>query len=649
MNRTSSLMRDLVAQNSSLRPQIYFKSSLIALARAMEDLVLAGDDEPLVIANFQQESFFHPQERRFNRIAQKTDQVYVLAVPNAKSDFGVVKCGYETISLQTTDALAGEKYLIIIGQQYSACLVGQEKLSATEFEEMGISMKQGKRFEGFWTFDLDVTRSAAQWLLGTIEEYRPHLAEKIAKAKEFYLSQPKVSTKPLLIPSQQVDLGIFTQRLVTYLQAAQYKLLKAYKTIAIAERKEHLINQITQAQRQSLNPEEILSITVRELGHNFPHCRCILYRIEPDKMEVTIENEFVPPSMASLSGQKWSVADNPVFIVAQTQDSALVINNVADNIYLQENSTLKEKIARAGIDSWLMVPIRYQNSLLGVLELHYSGTASSPWHSEDIALVEAVANNAGVALTQASAYTNLVDLNQKLAALERIQNNLIAVVGHELRTPITTIRVCLESLASEPNMPGELRKAMLETALADSERLGQLIQDMLTLSKLEAKKAYCNIESVEIAYALNLALVQLKRSSQLTKIPKIKVDLPQQLPAVLADAEGLVEVFSKLLENACKFTPGEGEIVITAQVQESMLEVIVADTGRGIEASQLETIFELFSQSEGYLRRTVNGAGLGLVICRLIINTMGGKIWATSEGEDKGSQFHFTIPVDSLR
>ena len=649
MNRTSSLMRDLVVQYSNLRSQIYFKSSLIALARAMEDLVLAGDDKPLIIANFQQETFFRPQERRFNRIAEKTDQVYVLAVPNAKSDFGVVKCGYETISLQTTDALAGEKYLIIIGQQYSACLVGQEKLSPTEFEDMGISMKQGKRFEGFWTFDLDVTRSAAKWLLGTIEEYRPQLAQKIAKAKEFYLSQPKVLTKPLLIPSQQVDLGIFTQRLVTYLQAAQYKLLKAYKTIAVAERKEHLINQITQAQRQSLNPEDILSITVRKLGQIFPHCRCILYRVDPDKMEVTIENEFVPPSMASLSGQKWSVADNPVFIVAQTQDSALVIENVADNIYLQENCTIKEKIARAGIDSWLMIPIRYQNALIGVLELHYSGTASSPWHSEDIALVEAVANNAGVALTQASAYTNLVELNQKLAALERIQNNLIAVVGHELRTPITTIRVCLESLASEPNMPGELRKAMLETALADSERLGQLIQDMLTLSKLEARKAYCNIESVEIAYALNLALLQLKRNSQLTKIPEIKVDLSEQLPTVLADAEGLVEVFYKVLENACKFTPGEGEIVITTQVQESMVEVSVADTGRGIEASQLETIFELFSQSEGYLRRTVNGAGLGLVICRLIINTMGGKIWATSKGKDKGSQFHFTIPVDSLR
>ena len=68
----------------------------------------------------------------------------------------------------------------------------------------------------------------------------------------------------------------------------------------------------------------------------------------------------------------------------------------------------------------------------------------------------------------------------------------------------------------------------------------------------------------------------------------------------------------------------------------------------GIEASQLEIIFDRFSQSESYLRRTVGGVGLGLVICRQIINGMGGKIWATSEGKDRGSQFYFTIPIESL-
>ena len=329
MKLTNSLLGDLVTEYSNLRPQIYFKSSLLALARAMEDLILASDDVPLVIANFQHERFFRQQERRFHRIAQKTDQVYVLAVPDRESGFASANFGYETIPLETTDILAGERHLVILGQQYTACLVGQEKLSLNELREIGTPVEQGKRFEGFWTFDSSVTKSAADWLLGRIQGYRSQLSSKIEQARQFYHLNERLSSKPLLVTNQSVDISIFTQRLVTYLQAGQYKLLKAYKAIAVAERKEHLINKIAQAQRHSLNPQEILRITVRELGQIFPQCRCILYRVNPDDTGVTIEYEFVPPGIPSLLGQQWSVVDNPVFIIAQTQDSALVINDVA--------------------------------------------------------------------------------------------------------------------------------------------------------------------------------------------------------------------------------------------------------------------------------------------------------------------------------
>ena len=657
MNLTNSLLRDLVTEFPSLRPQIYFKSSLIALASAMEDLVLASDDIPLVIANFQQERFFRSSERRFSRIAQKTDQAYMLAVPDQESGFLIDDAGYETIPLAPTDTLAGEKFLVIIGQQYTACLVGQEKLSLKELREMRTPVEQEKRFEGFWTFDANLTRTAIDWLLGRIQVYRPELAAKIAEARQFYL-QDRLSRNNFLLTSQSVDLDIFTKKLVTHLQAGQYKLLKAYKAIAVAQRKEYLINQISQKQRNSLNSEEVLKITIRELGQIFPHCRCLLYPINPDEVEVTIEYEFVSGQTVSLLGQKWSVVDNPVFIVAQTQDSALVINNVAENTYLQDNPILKEKIERAAIASWLMVAIRYQDKLLGVVELHYSGTKEFNWQAEDIALVEAVANNTGTALTQARAYTNLRELNEKLAAVERIQNNLIAVVGHELKTPLSTIRIFLESLANGPDMPQELQKAMLDLALSDSDRLSQLIKDFLTISKLEAGKAYCDIELVEISYPLELALHRIKKNSSVRAIPRIQVQLASGLPAIEANVEGIVEVFYKLLDNACKFTPPEGEIIISADIQkesqtlaknvvwQKSLVVTIADTGRGIEANQLDIIFKRFSQSENYLRRTTSGVGLGLVICRQIIHGMGGEIWATSEGENRGSQFHFTIPLD---
>jgi signal transduction histidine kinase len=107
-----------------------------------------------------------------------------------------------------------------------------------------------------------------------------------------------------------------------------------------------------------------------------------------------------------------------------------------------------------------------------------------------------------------------------------------------------------------------------------------------------------------------------------------------------------VEVLSKLLDNACKFTEPEGEVFIAAKSNGGkMLEVTVTDTGRGIEPNRLEAVFDRFYQEEGALRRTAGGTGLGLAICRQIVLGLGGEIWAESAGRNQGSQFHFTLPI----
>jgi signal transduction histidine kinase len=123
------------------------------------------------------------------------------------------------------------------------------------------------------------------------------------------------------------------------------------------------------------------------------------------------------------------------------------------------------------------------------------------------------------------------------------------------------------------------------------------------------------------------------------------VNIPADLPFVRADGEWLVEVLTKLLDNACKFTTGQDRIGIEAYNVESMLEVVVADTGRGIAPELLQKVFERFYQAEGSLRRTAGGTGLGLAICRQIVNGWGGEIWAESAGKDSGSRFHFTVPA----
>lgn len=404
----------------------------------------------------------------------------------------------------------------------------------------------------------------------------------------------------------------------------------------------------------SPNVKNILSATVRELSKMFPNCRCLLYRLEAEAKGVIIEHESSPKQMPSLLGQHWYIADNPLFSLALKRDSALIVNNVTDSRHIAKRSALKQIIAEAKIHSWLIFPIRDRGRLLGAIELH-SKNKQFHWRSQDVSLIEALANSIGAALSQVDVCQNLVDLNARLAAVERVQSNLIAIVGHELRTPLSTIKICLESLATEPTMPASIKNVMLDTALQDTGRLEKLIQSFLTISKLEIGKAYRNIEPTDITYALNLALCRVQTTERIKNLPEIEVRFPPQLPLVLADIDGLVEVLVRLLDNACKFTPADGEITISIATRESkikaldrqpMLEVVVSDTGRGIDSSQLKTIFDRFSQSEDHLRRTTNGVGLGLVIASKIIEGMGGKMWARSKGENRGSQFHFTVPIE---
>ncbi len=259
--------------------------------------------------------------------------------------------------------------------------------------------------------------------------------------------------------------------------------------------------------------------------------------------------------------------------------------------------------------------------------------------------------------------TKLQDSNscEQLEILEHTRKNLIAIVGHELRTPLCTIQICLESLIREPTMPPEYQQVMLEIALGDIERLRQLIQDFFLLLRLENGQLYHRPDFIEIQEVIDIALSSLRANARECYLPQVTVDIPSQLPKIQVDGDRVVEALVKLIDNAYKFTDIDGIINIQVRInqvkvddetEKSMsttstvvLEVIVADTGRGIAPDNLEAVFDHFYQEEDSLRRSVGGTGIGLAICRYIVHSLGGKIWASSKGKQKGTQIHFTVPV----
>jgi DICT domain-containing protein/nitrogen-specific signal transduction histidine kinase len=620
---------------------MYFKSSLTALSHAMEDQVLASSERPLIIASFQRERFYRQEAHRYRRIADVTDQVYVLAAP--ETDFKHHSGEYETVAFDPDDALSQEWHLVVVGRQYTACLICRENRSSATQENPSpelLAMDQVRRFDGVWTSDPAVSYDAAAILLDRIEQYRPELADKLEDARQRYLS-----TAPTL---RDVDPDPFAQRLVTYLQAGQYKLLKAYRSIAAQEQRERLINSITSAIRRSLDPAEIFRIAVQEMGQALDVCRCVLYRYKEGQSSAEIRHEYLSRAVDSLQGESWQLGDNPlVQKIVQDHEIIAIDDTAAEPPEGIDLKPLRSQIEQWHIRSWLLVPILYKGRLLGMIELHHCQPQPYSWPKDEISLVDAIATQLGVALIQAESYAHLEDLNQQLEALDRTRSNLIAITGHELRTPLSTIQVCLESLATEPDMSAELRQVMLNSALSDADRMRKLVQDFLTLSQLESGRIEWHLEPLSVEECIDLALSSVRaRSSNQDSVPSIEVDMPQNLPLIRADGEWLVEVLSKLIDNACKFTGADGQITVKAKSNGGhMLEITVADTGRGIEPQRLEFVFDRFYQEEGALRRTTGGTGLGLAICRQIVTGLGGEIWAESPGRDQGSQFHFTVPT----
>ncbi len=654
MSISTSVLAELLKVLPDLVPQMYFKSSLTALSHAIEDQVLAGSESPLVIACFQKERFYRQEAHRYQRITNKSDHVYVLSAP--ETDFRNSSDFYETIAFEPTDALAQEWHLVVISSLYANCLICRENSATTNVS--GTAMDTTRRFEGIWTFNKRVSYTAAEILLKRIVCYRPELEAKVEEALARYIpkkvtssSTPKRSRSKARIPQENPD--PFVQRLITYLQAGQYKLLKAYRSIEAQEKRERLLRSMTIAIRQSLNPEQILQVAVEKLGEVLGACRCLVYRCQAEDRTAKIKHEFLGQEVSSLQGKTWYLQDNPLFraVVATNESLHILDTSNESRLSNQKCSQLQGKswseiLQQYRIASWLLVPILYQGRLLGMVELHGCSTDAGNWSTEEIALVEAIATQMGVAIIQAEAYANLEDLNQQLEALDRTRSNLVAITGHELRTPLSTIQVCLESLATEPDMSLELRQVMLNTALSDTERMRKLVQDFLTLSQLESGRVQWHPEAISLQECIDLSLSSIRARSQSDELPQISSQVIAQLPLVQADGEWLVEVLAKLIDNACKFTSSEGNVTINAQSHsENMVEVIVADTGRGIEPKRLEKVFDRFYQEEGALRRTAGGTGLGLAICRQIVNRWGGEIWAESPGKDAGSKFHFTVPV----
>lgn len=231
----------------------------------------------------------------------------------------------------------------------------------------------------------------------------------------------------------------------------------------------------------------------------------------------------------------------------------------------------------------------------------------------------------------------------KTKKLESQRKDLVANISHELKTPLSSIKGYSETLIGSAAGSPEKMKEFAEIIYRNAERLENLVEDILALSRLEQHEEKLQVQPMELEKSIKEARGHLKHLADLKKI-KIRNNVLSKLPLVAADPKKIQKVLNALLENAVKFTAENGVVSVSAQKMEGEIEVCVQDDGPGISEQDLPRIFERFYRVEKSRTREIGGSGLGLAMAKHIVLAHGGNIWVRS-CPGKGSSFYFTLPI----
>jgi signal transduction histidine kinase len=230
---------------------------------------------------------------------------------------------------------------------------------------------------------------------------------------------------------------------------------------------------------------------------------------------------------------------------------------------------------------------------------------------------------------------------ERLREFDRLKDEFIAVISHELRTPLTSVYGAAVTLQKR-NVGEEMQGALLEIVSDEAGRLARLLDDALSASRLHADRETFEIvatDGAEIARSVVDAA-----QSRLPEGQELKLVTHEQLPRVAADPDKLRQVLVNLTENAIKYSPDGGRTVVRVDLAGPALRFSVRDQGIGIAPEEQARIFERFHRLDPNMTRGVGGTGLGLYICRELVQRMGGRIWVTSH-EGAGSTFAFDLPL----
>jgi signal transduction histidine kinase len=230
----------------------------------------------------------------------------------------------------------------------------------------------------------------------------------------------------------------------------------------------------------------------------------------------------------------------------------------------------------------------------------------------------------------------------RVQSSQKSQRDFVANVSHELKTPLTSIQGFAQAMLDGTAETPAARQQAAEVIFAESGRMHRMVLDLLDLARLEAGTADLKMSPLEVPALLNATADKFTPQAQQASV-SLRVEVPPNLPTLIGDGDRLAQVFTNLVDNALKFTPPGGEVVLRAIPASDAMKFEVQDTGRGIPPEALEHIFERFYQVDPS-RGEKHGAGLGLSIVQEIVQAHGGRIAVRSQ-VGRGTTFELSLPL----
>ena len=469
-----------------------------------------------------------------------------------------------------------------------------------------------------------------------VKEEMPALAPARSFAALPLVSRERLVGALLLLGERPGDVTPDTAQLPVimgqYVAGSIHSALSVKEAEARAER-EALVNRIAQRARASLDPTEILRGTVDELAKVLGVSRALVCTGASEE-DLAVSYEWDATGVAPVGvGAKHL----PIARLAARLGRTVIVTDIRKDrrfadAHRPEDQVTQDVIAAAA------TPIRVGGQLAGALSFSQIDRTRE-WTADEVRLIESVGQELRVAIAAAEAYERQRAAVAELERLNRAKSDFVSIVSHEFRTPLTGIQGFSEMMRSEDLTVEEMREYAGDIN-KDAHRLNRMINEMLDLDKMESGRMQLHREPVDLNNVVSEAVNRVRPNAPQHPV---SVRLDPLVGEMSGDRDKLTQVIANLLNNAVKYSPNGGEIVVSTRLEGNTSHVVVRDHGMGIPKEALEAIFERYGRVESPATRHIQGTGLGLPIVRQIVQLHGGTVWAEST-VGAGSVFHVILP-----